>query len=108
MTTQYTKNERKEEKKLLLLLLLQRERERERERRDTTGDLGLCWAVVVKIWRLARKRDPSFLAHVFFFGLVLEKWIGVMTNPALSTWTLKPKIHSIVCMYVCTVVLYSY
>ncbi len=47
-----------------------REREREREREDTTGDLGLCWAVVVKIWRLARKRDPSFLAHVVFF------WVG--------------------------------
>jgi hypothetical protein len=24
----------------------------------------------VKIWRLARKRDPSFLAHVFLF------WVG--------------------------------
>jgi hypothetical protein len=24
----------------------------------------------VKIWRLARKRDPSFLAHVVFF------WVG--------------------------------
>jgi hypothetical protein len=32
--------------------------------------LGLCWAVVVKIWGLARKRDPSFLAHVVFF------WVG--------------------------------
>ncbi len=64
------KNERKEEKKLLLLLQKEREREREREREDTTGDLGFCWAVVVKIWRLARKRDPSFLAHVVFF------WVG--------------------------------
>jgi hypothetical protein len=60
------KNERKEEKKLLLLL----QKEREREREDTTGDLGLCWAVVVKIWGLARKRDPTFLAHVVFF------WVG--------------------------------
>jgi len=66
------KNERKEEKKLLHCCCKKRarEREREREREDTTGDLGLCWAVVVKIWRLARKRDPSFLAHVVFF------WVG--------------------------------
>jgi hypothetical protein len=73
MTTQYTKMKGKRRRNCCCCSC--KEREREREREDTTGDLGLCWAVGVKIWRLARKRDPSFLAHVVFFGLVLEKWI---------------------------------
>jgi len=67
MTTQYTKMKGKRRRNCCCCC---KEREREREREDTTGDLGLCWAVVVKIWRLARKRDPSFLAHLVFF------WVG--------------------------------
>jgi len=67
MTTQYTKMKGKRRRNCCCCC---KKREREREREDTTGDLGLCWAVVVKIWGLARKRDPSFLAHVVFF------WVG--------------------------------